>query len=257
MPDLIPFATRQLGNETINTVNARDLYAFLALTGDYNRWIKGAIKRAKLLEHVDFEVYYHQGENLQGGRPATGHHLSFDASKHISMMSSSNKGREARDWFIAKEKELAALTIAPKASEQFPELRAIAQLIESTAEARLLAQAAQEKAHAAELTAARAEGKADMALAEARVMTLEEFVVSNGLLRQMPEAQWPSYTRWLKDVCLAIGHDIDKGKVLGKRWQLENVYPLQALCALKHHEATKPRQMAMVRPIETPTPGGA
>ena len=119
----------------------------------------------------------------------------------------------------------------PKASEKFPELRAIAQLIESTAEARLLAEAAQARAHAAELTAARAEGKADLALADARTMTLEEFVLSNGLLRQMPEAQWPSYTRWLKEVCLALGHDVDKGKVLGKRWQMENhVSASGALC---------------------------
>ena len=108
----------------------------------------------------------------------------------------------------------------------------------------------EQRAKAAEATAARAEGKADMALADARTMTLEEFVLSNGLLRQMPEAHWPSYVTWLKDVCLALGHDFSKGQVLGKRWQMENVYPLQALCALKHHVQTKPTQLALVRQRE-------
>jgi hypothetical protein len=93
-----------------------------------------------------------------------------------------------------------------------------------------------------------------MALADARTMTLEEFVLSNGLLRQMPEAQWPAYARWLTDVCLARGHDVTKGQVLGKRWQLENVYPLQALCALKHHVQTRPQQLAIVRTGEGVVP---
>jgi phage anti-repressor protein len=106
LPDLLPFAQRTFGNDAVNTVNARDLYVFLELAGDYNLWIRRAIKRANLLEHKDFEVIYRVVGNSKGGRPAAEHHLSFDAAKHVAMMSSVDKGHEVREWFIAKEKEL-------------------------------------------------------------------------------------------------------------------------------------------------------
>ena len=113
MADLMPFAQRIFGNAQVNTVNARDLYAFLELSGDYNLWIRRAIKRANLSEHRDFEVYYQMVENSKGGRPAADHHLSFDAAKHVAMMSSADKGHEVREWFIAKEKELSGHLLKP------------------------------------------------------------------------------------------------------------------------------------------------
>lgn len=111
--NLIPFAQRLLGSDTVNTVYARDLYTSLELAGDYNLWITRAIKRANLLENIDFIVYYHVGENPKGGRPAVEHHLTFDASKHVAMMSRSPKAHAIRQWFIIKEKELAALLASP------------------------------------------------------------------------------------------------------------------------------------------------
>jgi phage anti-repressor protein len=121
--DLIPFATRQIGNESVNTVNARDLYAYLGIAKQYGNWLKVQLKRAHLLENIDYEVFTLQGKNPLGGRPAQEHHLSFDAAKHVAMMSSATKGREVRNWFIQKEKELTALqqssstpTLAPLAA---------------------------------------------------------------------------------------------------------------------------------------------
>ena len=68
MADLLPWATRTLGDEPIHTVNARDLYKFLEMTGDYNLWITRAIKRGNLLENTDFVVFYLLVENPKGGR---------------------------------------------------------------------------------------------------------------------------------------------------------------------------------------------
>jgi len=73
--------------------------------------MRRAIKRAKLIENVHYTVYYQEVENPLGGRPALEHHLTFDAAKHIALMSPSAKGAETRDWFIAKEKELHQVII--------------------------------------------------------------------------------------------------------------------------------------------------
>ena len=137
----------------------------------------------------------------------------------------------------------------PSATEQFPELRAIVQLVESTAQARLLAEAARVEAQEAKIDAARAEGKADLALAEVRTMTLEDFITANGLLRQLPRAQWSQYTRWLKDFCQAWRLTISKDPVPGRLWKDENYYPVTALNALVHYEQTRPRQ-GDLRPLE-------
>lgn len=134
------------------------------------------------------------------------------------------------------------------ALDHFPELRAIVELASSTAEARLLAEAAQAEATQARIEAARAEGKANMALAEARVMTLEEFVLSNGLLRQLPPPNWQSYAHWLREFCQVHGLSIRKDPVPGRAWAGENAYPITALGALVRYEQTRPRQVALVHP---------
>jgi len=102
-------------------------------------------------------------------------------------------------------------------------------------------------ARQAEKAARRAEDKADMALAEIRVMTLEDFVLSNGLLRQLPRVQWPIYVAWLKDFCQAYTLVVRKDPVPGRPWEMENVYPITALGALLRHEQTRPRQVDLLR----------
>ena len=238
MADLIPFATRQVGNDTVNTVDARNLYDFLAPKSRFHDWIMRRIQQYGFSEDRNFTVLKtelgpisHQAEYF----------LTLGMAKELSMVERTKKGKEARQYFLACEEQLKTHQAGPAVLN--PEHQLMIDMI-------VQLDRTEQRAKAAEATAARAEGKADMALADARTMTLEEFVLANGLLRQMPEAHWPSYVTWLKDVCLALGHDFSKGQVLGKRWQMENVYPLQALCALKHHVQTKPTQLALVRPHE-------
>jgi prophage antirepressor-like protein len=101
-------------------------------------------------------------------------------------------------------------------------------------------------ANEAKHVAAIAEAKADLALADAHRMTLEEFVLKNGLLRQFPTAQFNRYTAWLKTFCQSYGLPILPAPVYGKSWDHENEYPLGALAALLRHEQTRPRQVALV-----------
>jgi hypothetical protein len=113
---------------------------------------------------------------------------------------------------------------------------------------------AEHRALMAEQTAGRAEAKANMALAEVRMMTLEDFVLSNGSLRQLPRVEWPAYVAWLKDFCQAYTLVVRKDPVPGRAWEMENVYPITALGALLRHEQTRPRQVTLLHPVAEALP---
>lgn len=90
----------------IQSVDARRLHQWLGIGKDFSTWIKEQIARAGLVEHEDYEVFTRSGENLFGGRPAKDYVLTPDAAKEIAMMSSSDKGKLIRNFFIDCEKRL-------------------------------------------------------------------------------------------------------------------------------------------------------
>ena len=95
-------------------VNARHLYQWLEIKRDFSNWIKTQFNRCDLMENVDYQVFTLKGENLLGGRPSIEYALSLNAAKEISMMSQTEKGKQARRYFIeceriAKQKYTPAL----------------------------------------------------------------------------------------------------------------------------------------------------
>lgn len=104
--EIIPISQSVINDNETHTVNARDLHKALEIRKDFSNWMKAQINRACLEENVDYRVFTQKGENLLGGRPVTEYILTLDAAKHISMMSSSAKGKAIRDYFIEAEKKL-------------------------------------------------------------------------------------------------------------------------------------------------------
>ena len=250
MSELIPYLQRSIGSKAVETVDARDLHAFLEIGKDYTNWIKSQIRRAQLIENEDFVLFAQKG--VKGNRPTKEYFLTFDAAKHISMISGSAKGREAREYFIACEKALQA---QPESEGSILVRMAIAyerqeamqrQLTQDMLTLQAQTITNQAKTLEALMQATRAETKADLALEDAHYMTLEDCIVKNGLLRQFPVGQWAGYTTWLKQYCLQYALEIRKNPVVGKLWPDENAYPIPALAALIRHEQRKPRQLAMV-----------
>lgn len=91
-------------------VNARHLYMWLGVRKQFADWIKVQIERCDLVENVDYEVFHQKVKNSNGGRPFDDYALSLNAAKEISMMSQTEKGKQARRYFIeceliAKQKE--------------------------------------------------------------------------------------------------------------------------------------------------------
>lgn len=103
----------QIGGETIQTVNARDLHAFLEVGKDFSTWIKDRIDGYGFTEKLDFEVFTETGENPSGGRPAKEYAISIDMAKELAMVERNAKGKQVRQYFIECERRakdpLAAL----------------------------------------------------------------------------------------------------------------------------------------------------
>lgn len=99
--ELIPIEDRN-GQQA---VNARHLYVWLGVRKDFSNWIKMQIKRCDLIENSDYQSFAQKGEREIGGTTRIEYALSLNAAKEISMMSQTEKGKEARRYFIECERK--------------------------------------------------------------------------------------------------------------------------------------------------------
>ncbi|MGL3805883.1 antA/AntB antirepressor family protein [Paeniglutamicibacter sp. R2-26] len=97
---LIP-VTKQEGSIS---VSLRDLHQFLEVSKDFTNWAKQMFDYG-FTEHEDYvEVFAQKGENPSGGRPARNWAISLDMAKELSMIQRTEKGKQARQYFIEVER---------------------------------------------------------------------------------------------------------------------------------------------------------
>ncbi|ACH38759.1 AntA/AntB antirepressor domain protein [Citrifermentans bemidjiense Bem] len=97
----------ELNDETTPSVDARELHGRLDSKEMFAHWIKDQIRRAMLVDGVDY-VIGESPKNPKGGRPTVEYLLSLDAAKNICMMSQSTQGQALRKYFIEVEKRYRA-----------------------------------------------------------------------------------------------------------------------------------------------------
>jgi anti-repressor protein len=114
-----PLSPVQLGGEPVQTVNARDLHAFLEVGRLFAAWLPDRIDQYGFIENVDYVVFSEAGKNPTGGRPAKEYAISLDMAKELSMVERNEKGKEARRYFIECEKR--AKTVVPLIPQTLPE----------------------------------------------------------------------------------------------------------------------------------------
>lgn len=120
MKELIKITNR----DNIKTVDAKELHSFLEVGRRYTTWIQSRIKKYEFVEGTDFLPILGKSN---GGRPELMYFISIDMAKELSMVENNDRGREARKYFIACEKELKQ----HKIPQTLPEaLRAYAHEIE-------------------------------------------------------------------------------------------------------------------------------
>ncbi|ATO57153.1 antA/AntB antirepressor family protein [Bartonella sp. 1-1C] len=103
MNTLIQISEKVIDQETVQTVNARELHAFLEVKTSFKDWIIRRIKECKFKEGYNFCSFLSESS---GGRPSKEYYLTLDMAKHLSMIERNDKGHEARQYFIKCEKLL-------------------------------------------------------------------------------------------------------------------------------------------------------
>ena len=114
MNQLIPLHSQTINNEPIETVNARELHAFLEVQTRFNDWIRDRISEYDFIENQDFISFTEKPVKPQGGRPSQEYFITLDMAKELAMVERNEKGKQARRYFIECEKQLRANQLPPQ-----------------------------------------------------------------------------------------------------------------------------------------------
>jgi len=123
--DLISVVPAVVGDQTVQTVDGRDLHAFLEVKTQFKDWIVRRIEEYGFEEDKDFSPFLSETSDRgfssflsetsegwvtqnsvksQGGRPAKEYTLTLDMAKELAMVERTDKGREVRRYFIECER---------------------------------------------------------------------------------------------------------------------------------------------------------
>ena len=108
--ELIKVTTTENGSQV---VSARELHKFLESKQQFADWIKDRIGKYGFVENQDFEVFQNFMKNPNGGRPLKEYALTLDMAKELAMVEGNERGKQARQYFIACEKKLREVVTKP------------------------------------------------------------------------------------------------------------------------------------------------
>ncbi|WP_375618610.1 MULTISPECIES: antA/AntB antirepressor family protein [unclassified Bartonella] len=119
MNTLIPISEQTVGQEIVQTVNARNLHAFLEAKRDFSNWIKDRIIKYNLEEGIDYILTLAKTGERQNV-VLKEYYLTLNVAKELSMLENNKKGREARLYFIKCERLLKQV-VTPQVDYSKPE----------------------------------------------------------------------------------------------------------------------------------------
>jgi len=224
MNALITITQTTIGTASVQTVNARDLHAFLEIGRDFSNWIKDRVQQYGFLENQDFIIFAETGEKPYSGRPAKEYALTLDMAKELSMVERNERGKQARQYFIECERRAKE---APPALN--PANMSRLQLLE-------MAMAAEQERLA--IAAENSKVKAELKQAAPKVQGFDRIANAEGLLSlretattlKVPERQfilWMQRHDWLyrrpgKGTLLAYSQRIKEGYLEHKAVTIHN-----------------------------------
>jgi len=128
MQQLIIIQPAAIGKDAIPTCNARDLHEFLESKAQFADWIKDRIEQYGFEEGKDYvTIASENSEAKRGGHNRKDYHLSLDMAKELSMVERTEKGKQARQYFIECErqaKEGKPLKVLPPAKQAIESIKA-------------------------------------------------------------------------------------------------------------------------------------
>jgi phage anti-repressor protein len=99
--------------ELKRAVSARELYEFLEIKEDFTNWFKRMVEYG--FENItDYIIYAENSVNSENrrGRPSVDYLMTIEMAKEISMLQRTEKGKQARKYFIECERQLKEQQLA-------------------------------------------------------------------------------------------------------------------------------------------------
>jgi len=109
MNELIKVSASTIGQDEVQTINARELHTFLGVGKDFATWMKDRIDQYDFIENQDFVCSPVLGSNGRGGHNRKDYHLTLDMAKELAMVERNEKGKQARQYFIECERRAKSI----------------------------------------------------------------------------------------------------------------------------------------------------
>lgn len=84
-------------------VSGRELHGFLGIETPYTQWFD-RMREYGFIEKIDFAGLSQKSEKPFGGRPRVDHIMTLDMAKEVAMIQRTEKGKQARQYFIEVER---------------------------------------------------------------------------------------------------------------------------------------------------------
>lgn len=110
-----------------NMVDGRSLHEFLQVGTEYRHWFPRMVEYG-FVEGVDFRSKMTE-TSASGGRPSINHEMTIDMAKEISMLQRTERGKQARQYFLECEKRLKAMPVLSPAEQMAQGLLAAQKLL--------------------------------------------------------------------------------------------------------------------------------
>ena len=91
-----------------NKVSGRELHDFLEVNEKFTDWMKRMMEYG-FSDGIDFDRFSVKSDKPSGGRPSIDYIMTIDMAKEICMIQRTDKGKQARQYFIECEKRLKAV----------------------------------------------------------------------------------------------------------------------------------------------------
>ena len=193
-----------------------ELYSLGASVHNVRRLILAHFSLHKQTSRVTFAAWPHVLTAAAQGETAAAQEVFTYLRTMVEFAEADQESREQTGMGVQENLQRQGAAAA------FPELRAIIELVEGVAQARLAANEAQ-------VQAAKAEAKAEIALQQQQWFTIGEYVHQEKLQRQFPAKLWPEFGRYLTGYCLEKGIPVRNMGVIGKPYPSEHGYHVEVL----------------------------
>jgi anti-repressor protein len=116
--ELIKIDSKLIREKIVETVNARDLHAFLENGDEFTHWIADRVTQFQFTESIDFIVVWEITQTIdKDGYPRASkrkeYALTLDMAKELSMVERNAKGKQARQYFIECERKAKEMITPP------------------------------------------------------------------------------------------------------------------------------------------------